>query len=236
MMSKILVDRKVLEQALEALEGFVRFAAIHSDGPDASDKYLAEDYAEEAFLKTAKVLPDLRAALEQQEQGAVALERERAVELTQAYQEGYERGSRNAQQEQEQEPVAWIHRQGNHWDVSERILTDDEKARGWTEEPLFAHPPRREPLTVTELQQALVDADLVDPDAIDDPDRYDAGSTVAQIDALHSRLMQTTPPRREWVNLTEEEIDALFLPSGSVIPFYRAMARVVEQALKERNT
>jgi hypothetical protein len=44
------------------------------------------------------------------------------------------------------------------------------------------------------------------------------------------------PPRREWQSLTEEEIDALFLPSGSVIPFYRAMARVVEQALKERNT
>jgi hypothetical protein len=59
--------REAAQQALEALEGFVRFAAIHSDGPDASDKYLAEDYAEEAFLKTAKVLPDLRAALAQQE-------------------------------------------------------------------------------------------------------------------------------------------------------------------------
>jgi hypothetical protein len=46
--------------------------------------------------------------------------------------------------EPEQEPVAWIHRQGNHWDVSERILNDDEKARGWTEEPLYTHPPRRE--------------------------------------------------------------------------------------------
>jgi hypothetical protein len=59
--------RAAAQQALEALEGFVRFAAIHSDGPDASDKYHAEDYAEEAFLKTAKVLPDLRAALEQPE-------------------------------------------------------------------------------------------------------------------------------------------------------------------------
>jgi hypothetical protein len=53
-------------------------------------------------------------------------------------------------QQQEQEPVAWIHRQGNHWDVSERILTDDEKARGWTEEPLFTHPPRREWQSLTE--------------------------------------------------------------------------------------
>ena len=61
----ITTPRVVVQQALEALEGFVRFAAIHSDGLDASDKYFAEDYAEEAFLKTAKVLPDLRAALEQ---------------------------------------------------------------------------------------------------------------------------------------------------------------------------
>jgi hypothetical protein len=58
----------------------------------------------------------------------------------------------------------------------------------------FAHPPRRDPLTVTELQQALVDADLVDPDAIDDPEGFDNGFTLQQIDALHSRLMQTTPP------------------------------------------
>jgi hypothetical protein len=147
--------------------------------------------------------------------------------------------------EHEQEPVAWIHRQGNHWDVSERILTDDEKARGWTEEPLYTHPPRREPLTVTELQQALVDADLVDPDAIDDPDRYDAGSTVAQIDALHSRLMQTTPPRREWQSLTEEEIirlvhGVLEKPINYCEPAAWQLAggitRAVEQALKERNT
>lgn len=38
--------------------------------------------------------------------------------------------------EEQAEPVAYIHRHGNHWEVSERGLTDDEKARGWTEEPL----------------------------------------------------------------------------------------------------
>ena len=42
-----------------------------------------------------------------------------------------------------QEPVAYIHRQGNHFEVSERHLDEDEKARGWTEEPLYAHPPQR---------------------------------------------------------------------------------------------
>jgi hypothetical protein len=45
------------------------------------------------------------------------------------------------------EPVAYIHRQGNHWEVSERVLLDDEKKRGWTEEPLYADTPPPEPLT-----------------------------------------------------------------------------------------
>ena len=39
------------------------------------------------------------------------------------------------------EPKAYIHRQGNHWEVSVRMLLDDEKARGWTEEPLYTSPP-----------------------------------------------------------------------------------------------
>ena len=45
------------------------------------------------------------------------------------------------------------------------------------------------------------------------------------------------PPRREWRGLTEEEIDALLLTtSGAVIPFYQAMSRAIEAALKEKNT
>jgi hypothetical protein len=47
------------------------------------------------------------------------------------------------QAEPVQEPVAYIHRQGRHWEASERPLTDDEKARGWTEEPLYTAPPQR---------------------------------------------------------------------------------------------
>lgn len=49
---------------------------------------------------------------------------------------------------------------------------------------------RAEPLsvTVTELQEALVYTNLIDRDAIDDPDGYDEGSTLAQIDALHRKL------------------------------------------------
>ena len=54
-----------------------------------------------------------------------------------------------------QEPVAYIHRQGRHWEVSERPLVDDEKARGWTEEPLYTTPqPQRPPLTDEEIDKA----------------------------------------------------------------------------------
>ena len=45
--------------------------------------------------------------------------------------------------------------------------------------------------TVTELQQAMVDVDLVDPDAIDDPEGYDGGVILEQIDALHKRLTES---------------------------------------------
>jgi hypothetical protein len=44
--------------------------------------------------------------------------------------------------------------------------------------------------TVTELQQAMVDVDLVDPDAIDDPEGYDGGVILEQIDSLHKRLTE----------------------------------------------
>jgi len=59
---------EAMKLALEALEAFLRFAAIHHDGPDTSDKYLAEDYAVEGFRKARQVLPALRTAIEAAEQ------------------------------------------------------------------------------------------------------------------------------------------------------------------------
>ena len=101
------------------------------------------------------------------------------------------------------EPVAWrtFDGEGGYdyrtYDDNENYRNEWDKRnpnhKGWVE-PLYTHPPRRELLTVTDLQQALVAVDLVDPDAIDDPEGFDNGFTLQQIDALHSRLMQTTPP------------------------------------------
>ncbi len=58
---------EAMKLALEALEAFLRFAAIHHDGPDTSDKYLAEDYAVEGFRKARQVLPALRTAIAEAE-------------------------------------------------------------------------------------------------------------------------------------------------------------------------
>jgi len=103
----------------------------------------------------------------------------------------------------EQEPVAYAcfkngelqtELVGTEADVNFWCASDEPEMQGMVKGALYTHPPRREPLNVTDLQQALVGADLVDPDAIDDPEGFDNGFTLQQIDALHSRLMQTTPP------------------------------------------
>lgn len=66
------------------------------------------------------------------------------------------------QAEPVQEPVAYIHRQGNHWEVSERFLLDDEKARGWTEEPLYTAPPRCPNCASLEAQNTELDRRLAE--------------------------------------------------------------------------
>ena len=50
---------------------------------------------------------------------------------------------------------------------------------------LYTTPPQRKPLSLTDLQEALVFTNLIDCDAIEYPDEYDQGSTLAQIGELH---------------------------------------------------
>jgi hypothetical protein len=61
----------------------------------------------------------------------------------------------------EQEPVAWLHRQGNFTEVCMNRLHDDEIDRGWTEEPLYTTPPQRTwvGLTDDEIDQGLLRSD-----------------------------------------------------------------------------
>ena len=46
-------------------------------------------------------------------------------------------------QEPAQEPVAWMHVQGNYKEPSFRELADDEVKRGWEQYPLYNTPPQR---------------------------------------------------------------------------------------------
>jgi len=87
------------------------------------------------------------------------------------------------QQEQEQEPVAWRYKgmMGMPWSLSDDgYYVSCKRDKGYTVEPLFTH-----------------------------------------------------PPRREWVSLTEEELNMIYSQPQTHKGQY---ARAIEAALKERNT
>jgi len=104
---------EAMKLALEALEAFLRFAAIHHDGPDTSDKYLAEDYAVEGFRKARQVLPALRTAIETAEKPT---------------------GKQSLQVEQE--PVAWYY----EIDQSKTIAFAPDRDPNIPWQPLYKHP------------------------------------------------------------------------------------------------
>ena len=56
----------------------------------------------------------------------------------------------------QQEPVAWMHVQGNYKEPSFRELADDEVERGWEQYPLYNTPPQRTwvGLTDEDIQQS----------------------------------------------------------------------------------
>lgn len=47
--------------------------------------------------------------------------------------------------EKEAEPVAWVHCKGDYRVIKSWSINDDHKVRGWTQYPLYLHPPRPEP-------------------------------------------------------------------------------------------
>jgi hypothetical protein len=150
-----------------------------------------------------------------------------------------------AQQEREQEPVVWT--ATRLWNRKELWTCPADIERDLLEG--YTHPPRREteqePVAwagydldgMAEAFSRVIEAHHSSKYPFQNPIDMDAKIALRILRGLIPAMKTYThPPRREWQGLMEEEIDALFLPSGSVIPFYRAMARVVEQALKERNT
>lgn len=84
--------------------------------------------------------------------------------------------------EEKQDPVAWMHKQGNYKEPSLWQLGDDEIERGWEQYPLY-----------------------------------------------------TTPQKREWVELTDEEIEQVCVPLGAAMLSFTEVARAIEAKLKEKN-
>ena len=66
---------------------------------------------------------------------------EKFDDLYAVYLNGVYDGKKAAQPEQE--PVAWMHVQGNYKEPSFRELADDEVERGWKQYPLYTAPPQR---------------------------------------------------------------------------------------------
>jgi hypothetical protein len=65
---------------------------------------------------------------------------------------------------QEQEPVAWMHVQGNYEEPSFRQLDDDEVERGWEQYPLYTHPPQRTWVGLTLEQYVAINSSCVTVD------------------------------------------------------------------------
>jgi hypothetical protein len=195
--------REAAQQALEALENL---------------------YLPGELERVNAAITALRDALAQQEQEPVALERERAVELTRAYQEGYEHGSRNAQPKQE--PVAcFIGAKGSAFD-----LPTTKRAYTYAEQPgnVAASKLGRSLETAKRCSAGDgIDAGLVLLKAL-----QSEGFGVFQLGAEY-----THPPRREWQGLTEEDMEDL-LPLYSDPSANTEMlefAAAIEVKLKEKN-
>ncbi len=102
-----------------------------------------------------------------------------------------------AQQEQEQEPVAWLYtgikqdgtEHGPHLVWKPEYMDAMSASKGAKATPLYTAPPRQaEPLTIERLRDALVASRIIQPAAVEDPDGYDDGLTWFRIEALHRRL------------------------------------------------
>jgi len=59
--------------------------------------------------------------------------------------------------EAKDEPVAWMHVQGNHEEPSLRQLDDWEIQNGWKQYPLYTTPPQRKPLSFEQVEDCFVD-------------------------------------------------------------------------------
>jgi hypothetical protein len=92
------------------------------------------------------------------------------------------------------QPVAWL---WQHEDTGHTGFVDSwQLENGWQQlnprlqvvAPLYTTTPAPQPLTIERLRYALVASRIIEPAAVEDPDDYDDGVTLARIEALYRRI------------------------------------------------
>jgi hypothetical protein len=127
----------------------------------------------------------------------------------------------------EQEPVAWRFKdpKDGHWLYTTHIVDLSKKYWGFKNEefePLYTAPPKpeQEPVALV-ISGALVKSEL--------PENY-------------TGHLYTTPPKRPWVGLTDEDWEPLYdkfakhQEYGAFVSGWDNFARAIEAKLKEKNT
>jgi len=214
MTDKILIDRAVVEQALDALTCPSRYSV-----PGHRCSHCDNDVDRNGLVRTA-----LRAALEH----VVAIDAtEKRVEKT---------------VENEHKPVAWATIYMGR--PTQFFKNDDaeKKARAEIERlnreypqdgqkryaaPLYTHPPAAPEQEPVAWMHRYIDCNFIT-------------HRPADLDKYPTRWipLYEYPPRREWVGLTPEEIDSVmpYCPDEFDLAEFKDFAQAIEAKLKEKNT
>jgi hypothetical protein len=137
----------------------------------------------------------------------------------------YLEATRAALKQPEQEPVAWRYKgmMGMPWSLSDYgYYVSCKRDNGYMVEPLYTHPPRREP-EQAEREPVAWMTHTNDLLPLFHKNRKAALNWQTQPTPLY-----TAPPRREWQSLSEEDMDCW-------TPEIHPVIRAVEAKLKEKN-
>ena len=111
---------------------------------------------------------------------------------------------------------------------------------------ITVYPQRVAEEAINDLRQAIAETEKQEPVAwvcygISSDEKHSIDYEQAEIDAIPvGTMLYTTPPAREWVGLTDEEIKAIVHStvegvSVSESVLFRCVARAIEAKLKEKN-
>ena len=134
-----------------------------------------------------------------------------------------------------QEPVAWmaINAYGEeddiHYENPEGHLLE-----GWTFKPLYTQPPQTQQAQSEPLEYWNAVEGWVKIDEVHEHFNSVGCGTIYKTAGEDRTPLYTSPPKREWVGLTDEDMDCLF-PHGSSV-WVQETVKIIEAKLKEKNT